>query len=72
MTLMMHPDKCCSVAAEGAMELLNSAWEVLSDPERKENRRTSSISVFVNYFSALSKRCHQLISMAFFQLVEVV
>ena len=38
MVLMLHPDKCRSVAAEGATKIVNAAWDLLSDLRRRASR----------------------------------
>ncbi|KAK3199514.1 hypothetical protein Dsin_022929 [Dipteronia sinensis] len=34
--LLFHPDKCSSIAAQGATKLINIAWQVLSDLKRRQ------------------------------------
>ncbi|KAJ0007128.1 hypothetical protein Pint_30272 [Pistacia integerrima] len=36
LAVMIHPDQCSSVAAEGATKLINEAWEHLSDARKRE------------------------------------
>ncbi|KAJ0074789.1 hypothetical protein Patl1_34687 [Pistacia atlantica] len=36
LAVMIHPEKCSSVAAEGATKLINEAWETLSDARKRE------------------------------------
>ncbi|KAI9185764.1 hypothetical protein LWI28_010443 [Acer negundo] len=48
--LLFHPDKCSSIAAEGATKLINTVWQVLLDPKGRiwqeaPNLRKRQISV---------------------------
>ncbi|KAK4852668.1 hypothetical protein QYF36_025986 [Acer negundo] len=49
--LLFHPDKCSSIAAEGATKLINTGWQVLSDPKRKNMARSSEFEEASNQCS---------------------
>ncbi|KAK1591810.1 hypothetical protein Q3G72_014026 [Acer saccharum] len=34
--LIVHPDKCSSIAADGATKLINEAWGIISDPAKRK------------------------------------